>query len=80
MSERARAEEELATSAVLDAIDAGQWDIVRLMLHPYLHWTSATGETVRGRTQVLAFLQAGPPPPRPTSVELRDDQIYRWIT
>ena len=52
---------------------------LRLLLHPYLHWTGPDGLTVRGRTKVLALLENEPaPPPAPTAVELREGQIYRW--
>jgi hypothetical protein len=33
---------------------------------------------VRGRSQVMAMLTVRDPPLWPTSVEVRDDQIYRW--
>ena len=56
---------------VLDAVDRRDWPRLRLLLHPYLHWTEA-GRTVRGRTKVLALLQARPVLDRPESVELRD--------
>ncbi len=59
------------------AIDAGRWDDVRLLLHPYLHWHDRGGE-VRGRTKVLAHLHDVPTPRPPTEVEIRDDQVYRW--
>ena len=52
---------------------------LQLLLHPYLHWIGGYGRTIRGRTKVLALLEDGTaPPPTPTSVELRDGQIYRW--
>ena len=51
--------------------------LIRL-LHPYLHWTEG-GVTLRGRTKVLAHLGAGPLPAC-DSYELRDGQIYRWIS
>jgi hypothetical protein len=54
---------------------------LRVLLHPYLHWTGADGVTVRGRTKVLARLdELGQPPELPAAVELRDGQIYRWQT
>ena len=57
----------------------GDWDGLRLLLHPYLHWTDSQGSTVRGRNSVMAMLErAGTAPARPSSVELRDGQIYRW--
>ncbi|HEV2376099.1 MAG TPA: nuclear transport factor 2 family protein [Streptosporangiaceae bacterium] len=60
------------------AIITGQWDALRPLLHPYLHWTDANG-TLRGRSKVMAMLaQATPVPAEPRSVEVRDGQIYRW--
>jgi hypothetical protein len=49
-----------------------------MLLHPYLHWTTANGTRFRGRTKVMEVLKAGPPPAAPIAVELRDGQIYRW--
>ena len=55
------------------------WAALRPLLHPYLHWTGPDKITIRGRTRVLAMLAERPDPPdRPASVELRDNQIYRW--
>ena len=51
---------------------------MRLLLHPYLHWTGPDGVTVRGRTKVLALLDATGGPTPAAAVELRDGQIYRW--
>jgi hypothetical protein len=50
----------------------------RLVLHPYLHWTTANGAEVRGRRNVLAMLAGREVLGPPSSVELRDGQIYRW--
>jgi hypothetical protein len=63
---------------LLQAVDQGEWDRVKLALHPYVHWTAADGHTIRGRTIVLARLRDALPPSRPTKFELRDEQIYRW--
>ena len=60
------------------AMSERNWDALRLMLHPYLHWTTADGDRLRGRTNVMARLQATAPPTEPIAVELRDGQIYRW--
>jgi hypothetical protein len=60
------------------AIVASDWDTLRLLLHPYLHWTDADGSVTRGRTNVLAMLSRVDPPRPPASVELRGGQIYRW--
>lgn len=54
------------------------WEGLRLMLHPYLHWAAADGTRLRGRTKVLARLRTVAPPAEPAAVELRDGQIYRW--
>jgi hypothetical protein len=61
------------------AIAAGDWDALRPLLHPYLHWTDSNGKTLRGRSNVLAMLaQAAQPPASAQFIELRDGQIYRW--
>jgi hypothetical protein len=60
------------------AIDGQDWDRVRLLLHPYLHWQLADGAILRGRVKVLALLQETGPPDPPGQVELRDGQVYRW--
>jgi hypothetical protein len=51
---------------------------VRLLLHPYLHWTDSSGNTLRGRAKVLAMLERSEAPAPPSSIELRDGQVYRW--
>lgn len=61
------------------AMVAGDWNLVRLLLHPYLQWTDLEGTTIRGREQVLAMLkQTTRMPAEARSIELRDGQIYRW--
>jgi hypothetical protein len=52
-------------------------DVLRRVLHPYLHWTE-DGVTVRGRQKVLARLADRPVVCAPASYELRDGQVYRW--
>jgi hypothetical protein len=64
---------------LLRALAARDWPGVRLLLHPYLHWTE-DGTTLRGRNLVLQRLADGPPPAPPGSYELRDGQIYRWTS
>jgi hypothetical protein len=61
------------------AIGQRDWPAVKVLLHPYLHWTAVDGRTIRGRTNVLGFLAATPPRDPPARYELRDGQIYRWI-
>jgi hypothetical protein len=66
------------TRTAYRAMQAGDWDGLRLILHPYLHWTAADGSQLRGRTKVIERLQNAAPPAEPVAVELRDGQIYRW--
>jgi hypothetical protein len=47
--------------AAQEAIWERGWDRLRLMLHPYLHWTAADGTRVRGRTKVIEHLQNAEP-------------------
>ena len=61
----------------LDALAAGDDAQIRETLHPYLHWTRADGQVIRGRSRMLAEL-AGALPAAPASIELRDGQVYRW--
>lgn len=60
-------------------ISRRDWDGVKLLLHPYLHWTSKGGRTIRGRQQVLAYLVETAVKRLPETYELRDGQIYRWV-
>jgi SnoaL-like domain len=64
--------------AAHQAMQDRDWDALRGMLHPYLHWTAADGSQLRGRTKVMDRLQNAAPPAEPVAVELRDGQIYRW--
>jgi hypothetical protein len=66
------------TRTAYEAMLERDWDGLRMLLHPYLHWTTANGTLFRGRTKVMELLQAGLPPAAPIAVELRDGQIYRW--
>jgi hypothetical protein len=65
---------------VIEAVAADRWDNVKLLLHPYVHWTQEDGLTRRGRSNVLRWLRSRQrvlvPPER---FELRDGQVYRWI-
>jgi hypothetical protein len=65
-------------SAAHAAIIERDWTTLRLLLHPYLHWTNSSGHTVRGRSKVLAMLELDDIPGPASAVELRDGQIYRW--
>ncbi|CAI9404858.1 MmcQ/YjbR family DNA-binding protein [Nocardioides sp. T2.26MG-1] len=66
------------TAAAWAAMDAGEWADLQPMLHPHLHFTDGA-VSLRGRQQVLAHLRAHPTPRPPTSVEVRDGQVYRWV-
>ena len=65
------------TQAAQAAMVERDWDSLRLLLHPYMHWTTADGTRVRGRVKVMELLLTEPPAV-PITVELRDGQIYRW--
>jgi len=64
---------------VLDATAERNWDHLKLLLQPYLHWYEPTAAlTRRGRTNVLRWLMKRPVAlARAEEVELRDGQIYR---
>jgi hypothetical protein len=62
----------------LAAIERRHWERLKLLLHPYLHWTTKDGETLRGRKRVIARLVEAASPSPPSSCEFRDRQIYRW--
>ncbi|MEV6774190.1 hypothetical protein AB0N05_36695 [Nocardia sp. NPDC051030] len=69
-------------SAVMRAIEAGDWTEFAKLVHPYVHWTEDE-HTTRGRTRVMALLSGrggtrGPSQKPATSYELRDEQVYRW--
>ena len=53
------------------AFEAGDWETLRLLLHPYLHWTE-DGATIRGRANVLARLRESNRLPAPSAIDLRD--------
>lgn len=65
------------TAQVWAAMDAGDWTVVRLLLHPYLHWQDG-GTVLRGRRHVLEHLVEAPTPRPPDTVQVRDGQVYRW--
>jgi hypothetical protein len=71
-------EMEPPTAAAWAAMDAGRWDELGLLLHPYLHFEDGD-VAIRGRMRVLSHLRAHPTPRPPTAVEVRDGQVYRWV-
>ena len=62
----------------LEAIGHRDWESLRLLLHPYVHWKDG-GTSIRGRTKVLAHLRAHPVVRLPSAWEVRDGRIYRWV-
>ena len=68
-----------AADAVRDAVARGDGEALRLLLHPYLHWTREDGTVLRGRRNVLTMLTQAWPPALPSRIELRDGQVYRWV-
>ena len=63
----------------LDAIRGADWTRLKLLLHPYLHWSTADGKKIRGRTNVLARLRDFTPTDPPRCHELLDGQVHRWV-
>jgi hypothetical protein len=61
---------------VLDAAARDDRAALVQLLHPYIHW-SRGGRTTRGRNTIFANLSDLIPP---LSYEVRDGQIYRWIS
>jgi hypothetical protein len=76
--ERSWAVGEPVIDAVVRTLARGDRDELERLLHPYVHWTTAAGETIRGRRKVLAHLADHREGQAPRSFELRDGQVYRW--
>jgi hypothetical protein len=54
------------TQTAYEAMLTRDWDGLRLLLHPYLHWTTSDGTRIRGRVTVMERLRhAAPPAARP---------------
>lgn len=60
--------------AAVAAIEREDWEALKPLLHPYLHW----GDGHKGRSRLLDHLRAGGELGPPLDGELRDGQIYRW--
>jgi hypothetical protein len=69
---------DFVAQAAIAAIERRDWDELKPLLHPYLHWTDRDGNTLRGRKSVLKKLADERPTEPPAFHELRDGQIYRW--
>ena len=70
-------EMEPPTAAAWSAMDAGDWDALRELLHPAVH-VEDRGVELRGRPAVLAYLRSHPVPRPPDRTEVRDGQVHRW--
>ena len=73
------AEQVPAVSNLLSAIERRDWERLKRLLHPSVHWTTAAEDELHGREQVIARLAGDPPPAPPAYHELRDGLVYRWI-
>ena len=69
---------DLIPHQVIAAVKRRDFTALTPLLHPYLHWTCADGQTIHGRKNVLAHLATTPVAKLPGQYELRDGQIYRW--
>ena len=74
-----RADTDATVKKALAMIRAGNRKALKAVLHPYLRWTSSDGRSIHGRTNVLAYLATASITQPPRDVELRDEQIYRWL-
>lgn len=68
----------LLAGRVWDLVDRQEWGQVRPLLHPYVQLLDGSTR-VRGRSQLLRHLSESPTPKPPTEVEVRDEQLYRWV-
>ena len=73
------AEQVPAVCDVLDTIERRNWERLRRLLDPQVHWTTAVEEQLHGADAVVACLADDPPPAPPAYHELRDGRIVRWI-
>jgi hypothetical protein len=66
------------TAALWAAIEAGEWNKVHARLHPEVDWRD--GQVgIAGRADVVAHLRRHPTPRPPTTIEVRDGQVRRWV-
>jgi hypothetical protein len=61
----------------LDAMRRRDWERVKPLVHPYVHWTDESGRTRRGRARLVAALADSAEVAVLEADELRDGQIYR---
>jgi limonene-1,2-epoxide hydrolase len=73
------AEQVPAVGEVLTAIERRDWQRLKRLLAPDVHWTTAIEEQLHGPDEVIALLAGDPPPAPPAFHEVRDGLIVRWI-
>ncbi|WP_395657710.1 MmcQ/YjbR family DNA-binding protein [Nocardioides sp.] len=66
------------TAAAWSAMDTGDWDALRALLHPRLTFEHG-GVVLHGRTEVLAWLREHPVPRPPSRTEVREGRVHRWV-
>ena len=69
----------MVVAGIIRAVSNGDIAHLRSALHPYLYWVEPD-VALRGRVKVLAHLAENRKIPAPTRVEMRDGQVYRWIS
>ncbi len=60
-----------------DLVERQDWHAVRPLLHPSLRFDDGLVD-LRGRDEVLAYLEGHPTPRPPTEVEVRAGRLVRW--
>ena len=65
------------TAAAWSAMDVGDLDALRELLHPSVHFADH-GVELHGRPALLAHLRSHPAPRPPDRTEIRAGQVYRW--
>ena len=73
------AEQTRTASNILALIERRDWERLRRLLHPSVHWTTAVGDELVGPDEVIACLVEDPAPAPPGYHELRDGLLLRWI-
>jgi hypothetical protein len=61
----------------IEAMRGRDWETLRPLVHPYVHWTDAGGTTRRGRTRLMASLVDTTGSDVLEVDEIRDGQLYR---
>lgn len=64
---------------VLDSIEARDWEELKRLLDPEVHWTTAIEDQLHGPDAVAKAFEHDPPPAPPSWHEVKDGLIVRWI-